>query len=374
MCFLVFILLTSLFPIPFLEASLPPEILQELHTYADVAILDGSGWSIFIPFLLSHYPEVAIDTSGLWAIDIYDLLILNSEADSTPGRLSTEEINTIVEFVNKGGDLIIAFARAPESGLDCPISESLDTLLNKLGLIIMGKTNYKGKEFIIKENMINYDSPISIGIEKIEVEIGWAITSVESNGQLFIISPFIGLTFEYGFGRVVFLGFSGSIHRGLSYERLGVNIMEWTLGYTPPEWKPSVKSTVRELEDQVETLETEKEQLSSQVTTLETQAQELLSRLDELESQLDDLSDLQTELEKLQSENEDLETINDELSAELDNLQNRYEELNQDYNKLNSEYESLALQVPSFARARAILIATTIIFAISTAFFALRRH
>jgi len=95
---------------------------------------------------------------------------------------------------------------------------------------------------------------------------------------------------------------------------------------------------------------------------------------------------LQSQLESQINEINNLKTINTQLSSQLSDLQKRYDSLERDYKGLERDYDTLKKEYESLKKAplpfltiglqwlTPVFIVTTVILAITTIYFATRKH
>jgi hypothetical protein len=91
--------------------ELPPELVAKLHTSLRIVFF----MILAITETGSHHHyklsiiKVKIDTNGLYGINAYDVLVMSESRRSfSGGHLTTEQIDTIVKFVEGGGGLIVS--------------------------------------------------------------------------------------------------------------------------------------------------------------------------------------------------------------------------------------------------------------------------
>jgi regulator of replication initiation timing len=309
--FLYFLLFLSV-PQPARGQELPPELIQKLHTSINVALLedDSNHWSLLGGYPLSYYKFTTLDNKGLYGLKAFRVLIMRGWREP---RLTTEQMNLIVEFVRGGGGLIIGYFENLGVIVD---------LLQKFGIdgIIMSETAQT--VVVVKDGRAMVDHPVTTGVEKIVAEVSKPIVDLKG-AEKFIVGPFVAAAKDFGSGRVVFFGDGNSIKREYSGLRLFVNAIEYAAGYTPPGWTPSIDTIVAQLEREVE-------RLKSQLTSLQGLAEEnarLQRQLKDLQSQLAQLQGLKDENSRLQSQVTTLQSQLQSLQASYKDLKARYDEL-----------------------------------------------
>jgi uncharacterized membrane protein len=348
--------------------ELPPDLVAKLHTNLRIAFLYervnwGVNWETEYqrPLPIKYYEITKIDTRGLYNIDAYDILVMNEGYERLSGQLTTEQMEIIVKFVKNGGGLIVS---------SFVLSESLKTLLFKLGIIIIAVSEQREtikKAVIPKDGKIMVDHPVTVGVEKINANYGGyscayytcyrnVVTAVEiDNGVIFIKSPFIAVAKSYGSGRVIYIG-GAEISEDLSGLRLGVDAVEWVAGYTPPEWSPPDTSIIGSLREENARLKG------------------LLAGYEELEAKHESIK---VDYEKLNAYLKELKANYELLKGKYDGLKTDYEKLMSDYRDLKSKYESIIKAPPQtqviYSELTYLFLTTTIAFAISTIYFARKR-
>jgi NACalpha-BTF3-like transcription factor/outer membrane murein-binding lipoprotein Lpp len=326
--------------------ELPTELVAKLHTNLRIAFLYGSGWSTIYewPLPIKYYQIVKIDTDGLYGIDAYDVLVMQEIGS---GELTTEQINIIVKFVEGGGGLIVSSNE---------LSETLKTLLSKLGITI--KAISGGGEVIVipKDGKIMIDHPVTAGVEKIEAGVYRTATAVEiDNGKIFIKSPFVAVAKSHGNGRVIYIG-GAVIYEKLSGIRLGVNAVEWVAGYTPPEWSPPDTSIIGSLREE-----------NAKLKGFSAGYEELKAKYDSLK----------VDYEKLKADLKNLEANYNSLKDKYNALDSDYKKLASDYQDLKSKYEA-TIKMPSqtqimYPELVYLFLTTTIILTFTTIYFAWKK-
>jgi len=209
--------------------QLPQDLVDKLHRQLRVAYYSGDpGYADIIE---RYYQFAVIGGNQLYDLSPYDVLILTNSREYT-----TEQINSIVKFVDGGGGLIIF-----DTGY-CTESGSL--LLSKLGIVsVYRDQNYISQSGIVyKDGKALLDHPITVDVEAVKFYV-YAYRSVPVRVNVTVSTsvimkwPFLILAMEYGNGRIVFLGYE-LYWDTLSGPRLAVNMIEWVAGFTPPGWEP----------------------------------------------------------------------------------------------------------------------------------------
>jgi uncharacterized protein YdcH (DUF465 family) len=332
--------------------ELPTDLVAKLHTDLRIAFLysDTAYWCTRYerPLPIKYYQIVKIDTDGLYGIDAYDVLVME---ESGTGKLTTEQINIIVKFVEGGGGLIVS---------SDTLSEALKILLSKLGITIKAtsKETVTGEIVIPKDGKIMIDHPVTAGVEKIEAAL-WkekTVTAAEiDNGKIFIKSPFIAVAKSHGNGRVIYIG-GAVIYEKLSGLRLGVNAVEWVAGYTPPEWSPPDTSIIGSLREE-----------NARLKGLSAGYEELKAKYDSLK----------VDYEKLKTDLKNLEANYNSLKDKYNALDSDYKKLASDYQDLKSKYEA-TIKIPSqtqimYPELVYLFLTTTIILTFTTIYFAWKK-
>jgi len=220
------ICLITLAPQIHVYAQLPQDLVNKLHSQLIVAMLSAP--SSFREIVSNYYRYMKIGNDQLYDLSPYDVLMITTNLDFT-----TEQINSIVNFVNGGGGLIIISYGGSYSG-------SVDLLLSKLGIrgVYLG---YLHEPIIVyRDGKSLLDHPITTSVEALRIDYGRITTGVNATVKVFVIMdwPAKILAWEYGSGRIVLVGSYDMDFSTLSGPRLAVNMIEWVAGYTPPGWEP----------------------------------------------------------------------------------------------------------------------------------------
>ena len=90
---------------------------------------------------------------------VYDVYVTCDDVSYT-----TEQVNEIVDFVKKGGGLIVVDSTI-ELGYDHPTSDSVRILLRKLGINITESELGYGKDLISLDGKTMIEHPVTTGVE-----------------------------------------------------------------------------------------------------------------------------------------------------------------------------------------------------------------
>lgn len=307
--------------------DLPLDIVNELHTKKSVAMLSDSKayWTTTLNEFsgAKYYKSTIIDTNGLYSLSAYNTLIMWGQFKNLNfcSSLTSEQMNTIIEYVRGGGGLIIGYSSGYYTGTHTVIQD----LLSKFGIDVIIGTTYSQVE-LIKDNQNVLTHPVTTGFDKLKLYINYPIVKIEG-ATPFIKSPFVAVYKDFGSGRIIIFGNGQNVPEESSGLRLMVNCIEYVMGNTPQGWSPSVDTIVAQQDKTIEQLQLQIKDMQNNVS----QITDLKNQINTLNGQM---SSLNSQITQLQTDKNSLNLQVNQLQSEKTSLQIQHTKLQQDYDSL----------------------------------------
>ena len=213
--------------------------ISSISKIYEVEKISGGG----VYSLLENYYDVLIMFSGTNE-DYPDVCYWRHALREDLGKLSLEQIDTIIEFVRRGGGLILGYMSWEPRYKFEEAHRALAILLRKLGIKIEAADKEYDSEVILEKGKEILEHPITVDVDMLRIEASSPVTKLKCKDcEIIITSPIKVLAKRFGEGRVVFFAGHFMLYNELSAQRFSVNVIEWVAGYMPPpSWDPGEMS------------------------------------------------------------------------------------------------------------------------------------